>query len=84
MVIKPLFGIVRKIEGHTMLRKLWTNRIEFYPYVSILFFWFLSSFVSSLKVKSPNGITLLGLITIPSVVLILIAAVKTYRELSET
>jgi len=66
-----------------MANKLWTNRIEFYPYVSILLFWFLSSFVSSLKVKSPQGITLLGLITIPSVILIFMAAVKTYRELPD-
>jgi len=66
-----------------MIKKIWKNRIEFYPYVSILLFWFLSSFVTSLKVKSPPGITLLGLITTPSITLILMAAFKTYKELPE-
>lgn len=66
-----------------MLRKIWKNRIDFYPYFAIFIFWFLGSFASSLKVLNRPGITLLGLITIPSVVLISAAAVKTYKELSE-
>ena len=64
-----------------MLKKIWKHRVEFYPYVSIYIFWFLGSFVSSLQVKNRPGITLLGLITIPSIALITIAAVKTYKEL---
>ena len=64
-----------------MLQKIWKHRVEFYPYVSIYIFWFLGSFVSSLQVKNRPGITLLGLITIPSIALITIAAVKTYKEL---
>ena len=66
-----------------MWRKIWRNRVEFYPYLSIFIFWFLGSFVSSLKVQNRPGITLLGLITIPSITLIAIAAVKTYRELPD-
>ena len=64
-----------------MLRKIWKNRVEFYPYLSIFIFWFLGSFVSSLKVQNRPGITLLGLITLPSIAMIVIATVKTYREL---
>ena len=64
-----------------MLKKIWKNRIEFYPYLAILIFWFLGSLVSSLKVQNRPGLTLLGLITLPSIALIAMAAVKTYREL---
>ena len=64
-----------------MIKKIWKNRVEFYPYLSIFIFWFLGSFVSSLKVQNRPGITLLGLITIPSIAMIAIAAIKTYREL---
>jgi len=65
-----------------MWSKIWKNRVEFYPYVSIYLFWFLGSFVSSFMVKNRPGIVALGLITIPSIILITIATVRTYRELS--
>ena len=64
-----------------MWRKIWKNRVEFYPYLSIYLFWFLGSFVSSLRVKNRPGIVLLGVVTIPSILLITIAVVRTYREL---
>jgi len=64
-----------------MWRKIWKNRIEFYPYLSIYLFWFLGSFVSSLRVENRPGIVLLGVVTIPSILLITIAVVRTYREL---
>jgi hypothetical protein len=66
-----------------MLSKIWKNRIEFYPYISIYLFWFFGSFLSSLRVQNRPGIVTLGLITIPSILLITIAFVKTYRELPE-
>jgi len=64
-----------------MWRKIWKNRVEFYPYLSIYLFWFLGSFVSSLRVENRPGIVLLGVVTIPSILLITIAVVRTYREL---
>ena len=67
-----------------MWKKIWRNRLEFYPYMSILFFWFFGSFVQSLKVTSQSGITTLGLITVFPVGLIVIAVVKTYKALPET
>jgi len=64
-----------------MLRKLWKNRLEFYPYLSISLFWFFGAFLSSLQVKNRPGIVALGLITIPALTLIAAAALKTYKEL---
>jgi hypothetical protein len=62
-------------------RKVWRNRIEFYPYLSIYLFWFLGSFVSSFQVQNRPGIVALGVVSLPSVLLITVAAVRTYREL---
>ena len=56
-----------------MFNKLWENRLEFYPYFSILFFWFFGCFISALMVKNRPGIITLGIVTIPSITLILIA-----------
>ena len=64
-----------------MWKKIWENRLEFYPYLSITLFWFLGSFASSFQVKNRPGILALGVVSIPSMVLITIAAVRTYREL---
>ncbi len=64
-----------------MLRKILKNRIEFYPYFSITLFWFLGSFLSSFQVQNRPGIVLLGVVTLPSIALITVAAVRTYREL---
>ncbi|MCD6570667.1 MAG: hypothetical protein J7L53_08210 [Deltaproteobacteria bacterium] len=64
-----------------MLSEIWKNRLEFYPFLSMYLFWFLGSFVNSLKVQNRPGIVALGLITIPSLTLITIAAIKTYKEL---
>ncbi len=65
-----------------MWSKIWKNRVEFYPYLAIYLFWFLGSFVSSFRVQNRPGIVLLGVVTIPSLVLITIAVVRTYREVS--
>ena len=64
-----------------MIKKLWKNRVEFYPYLAIYLFWFLGSFLSSFRVQNRPGIVLLGVVTIPSILLISIAAIRTYREL---
>lgn len=66
-----------------MWKKIRKNRVEFYPYLSIFLFWFLGSFVSSFRVQNRPGIVLLGLVTIPSLVLIAIATIRTYRGLTE-
>jgi len=66
-----------------MWKKILNNRVEFYPYLAIFLFWFLGSFVSSFRVQNRPGIVALGLVTIPSVILISIATIRTYRELPE-
>jgi hypothetical protein len=63
-----------------MLRNLWKNQFEFYPYIAIFLIW-LSTMGSSFLVKNRPGIVTLGLITIPSVVLLIIAVIKTIIEL---
>ncbi len=67
-----------------MWGKIWKNRLEFYPYLSLFIFWFLACLVNSLGVQNRPGIVRLGVVTIPSLALIAIAAVKTYRELTRT
>ncbi len=67
-----------------MLKKVWKNRIEFYPYLVILLFWFGSAFTPSLVVQNRPGIIALGAITIPSMVLVIIAIVKTYESLPDS
>ena len=64
-----------------MWKKIWENRLEFYPYFSIALFWFMGSFMSSFLVRNRPGILALGVVTVPSLVLITIAAVRTYKEL---
>ena len=66
-----------------MLRKIWRNKLEFYPYLAILAFWFFGSFVQSFMLTDRPEIVVRGLITIPPVVLVAAAIVKTYRTLPE-
>ncbi len=61
-----------------MLRKIWKNRVEFYPYVTI-YMSMLGTFANSLIVKNRPGIIALGLITLPSAAIIARAAMKTYQ-----
>ncbi len=65
-----------------MWRRIWGNRQEFYPYLAIYSYWGLTSFVCSLKVQNRPGIVALGLLTIPSITCITVAAIKTYKELT--
>ena len=67
-----------------MWKKIWRNKLEFYPYMAILFFWFSGSLLQSLSLKNRPGIVTLGLVTILPVGLITIAMVRTYRTLPET
>jgi hypothetical protein len=71
-------------KGVLMLKKIWRNRVDLYPYFSIYLFWFMGAFLGSLGVQNRPGIVTLGVVTIPSVTLITIAAVRTYRELPES
>jgi len=63
-----------------MFRTLWKNQAEFYPYIAILYFW-ADTALNSLIVKNRPGIVVLGMITIPSVILISTAVIKTFIEL---
>jgi len=73
--VKLIFLI--RIRKRKMTKKLWMSRFEFYPYISIYFFWFSAAFMTSLAVKNRPGIFTLGLITVPSILLITIAFIKT-------
>ena len=65
--------------GAGRMAKLWRNRVEFYPFFAIYYFW-LNTALASLQVKNRPGIVSLGLATIPSLVLITIATIKTREE----
>ncbi len=67
-----------------MWQRIWRNRLEFYPYLSILLFWLFGSALGSLTVKSRPGIVALGMVTIVPIALIMIAVIKTFKELPET
>ncbi|MEW6443925.1 MAG: hypothetical protein AB1640_23515 [bacterium] len=64
-----------------MWKKIWRNRVEFYPYFAIYLFWFMGAFLGSLGIQNRPGIVALGVVTVPSLTLITIAAVRTYRGL---
>ncbi len=64
-----------------MWKKIWKNRLEFYPYLAIYLFWFMGAFLNSFQVRNRPGIVALGVVTIPSIALITLAAVRTFREL---
>ena len=65
-----------------MWKKIWEHKLEFYPYFAIYLFWFFGSFVSALAVQNRPGIFFpLGLISAPSIILITMAFVKTYKNL---
>jgi|GEM_PF-1110449 len=66
-----------------MLKTLWRHRVEFYPYLAIYLFWFLGAFLGSFQVRNRPGIVALGLVTVPSIVLITIATVRTWREIRD-
>jgi uncharacterized membrane protein len=66
-----------------MFSKIWRNRIEFYPYISLFILGIFFTFLYSLAVQSQPGIVTLGVAAIPALLLIIIAAVKTYRELPD-
>jgi len=67
-----------------MWNRIWRNRLEFYPYAAILFFWFFGSLVQSLTLSGRPWILAMGLITILPVALISLAMIRTYRALPET
>lgn len=66
-----------------MLRTLWKHRVEFYPYLAIYLFWFLGAFLGSFQVRNRPGIVALGLVTVPSIILITVATVRTWREIRD-
>jgi len=67
-----------------MWKKIWRNRLEFYPYLAILAFWFFGSFVQALTLLHRPVIVALGLVTIPAIGLVAVAMVRTYRTLPKT
>jgi len=78
-------GIATFPEGtYIVWQRIWRHRLEFYPYISILLFWLFGSALGSLAVKNRPGIVTLGIATIVPVGLIIVAVIKTYRELPET
>ena len=65
------------------MRRLWKNRLEFYPAISVLCWYSVGSWLSSLRVQNRPGIVELGLITIPVVIVFVVAVVRTYMSLPE-
>lgn len=64
------------------MRRLWKNRLEFYPAISVFFWYMVGSLLSSLRVQNRPGIVEVGLIiTAPVVIIFFIAVARTYREL---
>jgi hypothetical protein len=43
-----------------MWKKIWKNRLEFYPYLAIYLFWFMGAFLNSFQVQNRPGIVALG------------------------
>ena len=64
------------------MRKIWKNRLEFYPAASLFLWYMVGSFLSSLRVLNRPGIVTLGWITLPVVIVYFIALIRTYRGLS--
>jgi len=65
-----------------MLRKIWKNRLEFYPAFVFVVWYGMADVLGSLGVRHP-GIGKIGWVTTPCVILFIIAVVRTYRELPE-
>jgi len=65
------------------LRRLWKNRLEFYPAISLFFWYTVGSWLSSLRVQNRPGMVALGLITVPVVIVFFIAVVQTYKSLPQ-
>jgi hypothetical protein len=61
--------------------RFWRNRIEFYPACSVFIWYAVGSALSSLRVQNRPGIVTLGLITIPVIVVFIMAVRRTWREL---
>ena len=51
------------------------KRLDYFPLVSLFCFWFFGAVLGSLQIGDPAHIVL-GLVTIPAVVLMLLAALK--------
>ncbi|MEN6466417.1 MAG: hypothetical protein ABFD62_14690 [Syntrophaceae bacterium] len=65
------------------MRRLWKNRLEFYPAISLFFWYTVGSWLSSLRVQNRPGMVALGLITVPVVIVFFIAVVQTYKSLPQ-
>jgi hypothetical protein len=66
------------------MKRFFRNIIEFLPYLVMFYMWFFGSFMSSLGVQNQPGIVKLGWITTPAVICIIIAIIRTYKELPKT
>ena len=65
-----------------MWRKIWRNRLEFYPALALFIWYTVGVALSSLRVQSRPGIGTLGLITLPSVAVFFVGVFRTYRGLT--
>jgi hypothetical protein len=64
-----------------MVKRIWKNRLEFYPAFALFIWYAVGCVLTSLTVRDRPGIVTLGLITLPSVALYITAVVRTYRGL---
>ena len=65
-----------------MWKKIWKNRIEFYPAIAVFIWYTIGVVLNSSLVKSRPGIGTLGWITLPTVAVFFVAVFKTYRGLT--
>jgi hypothetical protein len=65
-----------------MWKKIWRNRLEFYPACALFIWYTVGCALSSLRVQNRPGIGTLGLITLPSVAVYFVGVVRTYRGLT--
>ena len=64
-----------------MWKKIWRNRLEFYPALALFIWYTVGVALTSLGVQNRPGIRTLGWITLPSVAVFFVAVVRTYRGL---
>ena len=63
-----------------MLRKIWKNRLEFYPAFVFVVWYLLGAVLPSLGVRDPF-IRKIGWITLPCVIFFIVAVVRAYCKL---
>ena len=65
------------------VEKVWKNRVLFYPCLAVFLFWFFGAAVCSLLVTSRPSVIWLGILSLPSIILVFLAAKRIHQALAE-